>query len=69
MIFDLLTPPQGTRAGPKECAVHVSNLHTKFGCISANGLGGEIITDRQTDRQTEAILISPSRFFKKRVWG
>ena len=60
MIFDLLTAPQG--AGPKKCAVsrpiHVSrvtNAQTKFGWISSHGLGGDSITDRQM----EAITISP----------
>ena len=54
MIFDHLTPPQGPRGrGIKKFDVarpiHVSNSHTKFGCISSNGLGGENITDRRTD--------------------
>ena len=35
--------------GPKKCAVahpiHVSNLHTEFGWISSNGLGGDSVTD------------------------
>ena len=30
--------------------IHVSNSHTKFGWISSNGLGGDSITDRRTDR-------------------
>ena len=33
--------------------IHVSNLHTKFGLISSNGLGGDSITDGWTDRQTD----------------
>ena len=37
----------------------MSNSHTKFGCSSPNGLGGDSITDRRTD---EAITISPSLF-------
>ena len=61
MIFDLLAPPH--EAGLKKtCAVagpiHVSNSHTKFGWISANGLGG----DSGTDERTEAIAISPTLF-------
>ena len=54
--------------GPKKCAVahpiHVSNSHTKFGWISSNGLGGDSVTDGQTDGQTEAIAISPTLFLK-----
>ena len=54
MIFDLLTPPQGPRVrGQKKIDVarliHMSNSHTKFGLISSNGLGGDIIMDRQQD--------------------
>ena len=68
MIFDLMAPPQG--AGPKKCAVarpiHVSNSHTKFGWISSNGLGGDSVTDRQTDGRRR--LQYPRRFFKK-AWG
>ena len=65
MIFYLLAPPQGPRGrGKKKCAVahpiHVSNSHTKFGWISSNGLGGDIVTDGQTDGRTEAIAISPT---------
>ena len=76
MIFDLLDPTPGPRgAGPKKCAVarliHVTNSHTKFGWISPNGLGGDSVTDRrtngQTDGQTEAIAISPTLF--KKGWG
>ena len=63
MIFDILAPPQG--AGQKKiCAVarpiHVSNPHTKFGLILSNGLGGDSVTDGQT----EAIAISPTVFKK-----
>ena len=69
MIFDLLGPspgPQGT--GPKKkCAVahpiHVSNIHTKFGWISTNGLGGDSVTDGQTDGCDCNI---PDAFLKKR---
>ena len=35
-----------------------------FGWISFNGLGGDSITDRQTDGRREAITISPSLFKK-----
>ena len=54
MIFDLLAPPQDPRGrGQKKCAVarltHVSNSHTKFGWILSNGLGGDSVTDGQTD--------------------
>ena len=50
MIFDLLTPPQGSRGqGQKKIAVarpiYESNSHTKFGWISSNGLGGDSMTD------------------------
>ena len=74
MIFDPVAPPQGPRGhGPKNNfdvarPIHVSNSHTKFGWISSNSLGGDSITDRRADRQTEAITISPSLFFKKE-WG
>ena len=44
----------------------MSNSHTKFGKISSKGLGGDNITDGRTDRQTDAITISPL-LFKKRV--
>ena len=41
----------------KKCAVahpiHVSNTHTKFGCISSNGLGGDSVTDGRTDGRTD----------------
>ena len=56
MIFDHLTPPQGPRGGAKNNAVarpiHVSNSYTKFGWISPNCLGGDSITDGQTDTLT-----------------
>ena len=60
MIFDLLTPPQSPMGrGQNNCAVarpiHVSNSHTNFVWISFNGLGGDSITDRWTDGQTEVI--------------
>ena len=50
--------------------IHVSNSHTKFGWISSNGLGGDSITDRQTDGRTDGRrrLQYPLRFFKK-AWG
>ena len=52
MIFDLLTPPQGTKA-KKSAVTHpidVSNWHTEFGWILSNGyLGGYNITDSRTD--------------------
>ena len=40
----------------------MSNSHTKFDLISSNGLGGDSITDGQT----EAITIPPSLFFFKK---
>ena len=57
MIFDLLAPPQGPRGrGKKKKSavahpIHVSNTHTKFGCISSNGLGGDSVTDGRTYAQ------------------
>ena len=71
MIFDLLAPPQGPRGrGQKKCVVahhiYVSNSDTKFGCISSNGLGGDSVTDGQTDGRRR--LQYPQRFFKK-AWG
>ena len=62
-VFDLLTTPQGPKGrGQNKCAVarqiHVSNLHTKFGVISPNSLGGDSITDIRT----EGITISPSLY-------
>ena len=68
MIFDLLTTPQGvghffTVARP----MYVSNSHTKYGWISSNGLGGDSITDRRTDRQTyRGNYNIPFAFFKNR---
>ena len=49
-------PPQGPRGrGQKQFDVarpiYVSNLRTKFGWISSNGLGGDSITERRTDRR------------------
>ena len=63
MIFDLLAPPQGPWGrGQKKNArpIHVSNSHTKFGWISSNGLGGDSVTDGQT----EVIAKSPTLFIK-----
>ena len=62
-----LTPPQGPRGrGEKKFDVarpiHVSNSHTKFGWISSNGLGGDSITDGQTDGGDYNI---PFAFLKK----
>ena len=66
MIFDLLTPPRGPGGGAKKYDVarpiHVSNSHTKLGCILSNGLGGDSIAGGRTDVRTEAITISPSLF-------
>ena len=66
MIFDLLAPPQGPRGwGQKQSAVarpiHVSNLHTKVGWISSNGLGGDSMT-------SGGDCNIPDPFFKK-AWG
>ena len=71
MIFDYIWPfgpslgPQGV--GQKKCAVahpiHVSNSHTKFGWISSNSLGGDRVTDWQTDGGDCNI---PDAFLKKR---
>ena len=68
MIFDLLGPSPGPQgAGPKKCAVahpiHVSNIHTKFGWISTNGLGGDSVRDGRTDGGDCNI---PDAFLKKR---
>ena len=73
MIFDLLAPPQAPGGGAKKCVVarpiHVSNSHTKFGWTSSDGLGGDRVTDRrkdgQTEGRTEAIAISQRIFFFK----
>ena len=73
MIFNDIWPfgpsPGPLGAGPKKnCAVahpiHVSNTHThtKFGWNSSNGLGGDSVTDGQTDGRTEAIAISLTLF-------
>ena len=69
MVFNDILPfgpspgPQGV--GPKKSAVarpiHVSNTHTKFGCISSNGLGGDSVTDGGDCN-------IPDAFFKK-AWG
>ena len=66
MIFDLLTHPQG--GGAKFIfdvarPIHVSNSQTKFGWISSNSLGGDSITDRQTDGGDNKIP------FAKKMWG
>ena len=48
MIFDPPPPPPGLKcaaAGP----IHAIDSHIKFGWISPNGFGGDIITDRRTD--------------------
>ena len=71
MIFDILAPPQGCRGQGQTkpvfaCPIHVSSSHTKFGWISSNGLGGDSVTEEQTDGQTEAVAISPSLLKKKR---
>ena len=68
-MFDLLTPLQSPRGGTKKefavaLPIHASNSLPKFGWISFNGLGGDSITDRQTDGRREAITISPSLFKK-----
>ena len=50
----------------KKCVVAcpiVSNSHTKFGWISSIGLGGDSVTDGQTDRGDCNI---PDAFLKKR---
>ena len=46
--------------------IHESNSHTKFGWISSNGLGGDSITDRRTDENTQilAILLLETLFIK-----
>ena len=71
MIFDLLTPPLCPSGRDLniffavERPIYVSNSHTKFDWISSYGLGGDSITDRQTDGQRR--LHYPLRFFKKSV--
>ena len=67
MIFDILTPPKGSRGrGQKNCAVarpiDVSNSHTKIGWILSNGI---IVGDSITDGQAEVITISASLFLKR----
>ena len=70
MIFDLLGPSPGPQgAGPKKKSavahpIHVSNIHTKFGWISTNGLGGDSVTDGRTDGGDCNI---PDAFLKKSV--
>ena len=79
MIFNDIWPfgpsPGTQGARPKTCVVarpiHMSNSHTKFGWISSNGLGWDIVmdgrTDRQTDRQTDGGDCNiPDAFLKKR---
>ena len=69
MIFDHLTPPQGPRGGGGIAVarpIHVSNSHTKFGWISSNGVGGDSVTDGQTDGGDCNI---PDAFFLKKKWG
>ena len=67
-----MAPPQGPmgwgqNGAQKKCAVahpiYVSNPHTKFGWISSNGLGGDSVTDGQTDKGDCNI---PDAFLKKR---
>ena len=61
MIFDLLTLLRAPGGGAIKIdgarPIHVSSSQTKFGWISSNESGGNSITDRQTDGQTEAITI------------
>ena len=45
--------------------IHLSNSHTKFGWITSNGLGGDSVTDGQTD---ESDCNIPDVFFKKKTW-
>ena len=72
MIFDLLIPPKGPRGRSQKKfdvarPIHVSNSHTKFGWISSDCLGGDSITDRQTDGQMDGGYNNiPSVFLKKR---
>ena len=49
--------------------IHVSNSHTKFGCISSNSLGGESITGRRTDGQTDGGDYNIPFCFLKKAWG
>ena len=54
-MFEILPLPGPQGVGQKTCAVahtpmNVSNSHTKFGWISSNGLGGDSITHRLTNR-------------------
>ena len=69
MIFDFWPLPRGWAKKKFDVArpIHVSNSHTKFGWISSNGLGGENITDRRTDGQTDGGDYNiPFAFLKKR---
>ena len=66
MLLTFWPLPRAPGGGAKKkCAVarliHVTNSHTKFGWISSNGLGGDSVTDGQT----EAIAITDA-FLKKR---
>ena len=44
--------------------IYVTNLRTKFGWISSNGLGGDSITERRTDRRRRLQYLLA--FLKKR---
>ena len=50
-FWPLLRAPGGGAKKKFDVArpIHVSNSHTKFGWISSNDLGGDSITDGQTD--------------------
>ena len=72
-----LVLPRAPGGGTRNCAVahpiHVSNSHTKFGCISSNGLGGDSVTVRRTYGPTDVRTdggdgnIPHHFFFKKSV--
>ena len=69
MIFDLLAPSPGPQGrGQKQFDVarpiYVSNLRTKFGWISSNGLWGDSIKERRTDRRRRLQYLLA--FLKKR---
>ena len=60
MIFDLSRGPQRVRQkkGAVARPIHDSISHTKFGGISSTGLGGDSLTDIQTDgRSYKWILV------------
>ena len=69
-MFDPSPGPQGAR--PKKFfnvarPIHVSNSRTKFGWISSNCLGGDSITDGQTDERMDGGDSNiPFTFLKKR---